>query len=212
MAKGGRPSTRGGATGGLDSADILGVTSLISQREGSREEVDQTMTVLRDVYERYGVDVTDAQLATIGGKGASTMAYYDSFGNLAINTKYFDAAKMDRAYDDCVKSKFHPPRGNKTGIEAVTAHELGHRLTDEVARKQGRGEWQLDAAADDLVKEAAKKSGYGNRTREFRAKISGYGAQSNAEAVAEAFADVYCNGSKAGKESRALVEALNKYF
>ena len=123
MAKGARPGTGGGATGGLDSADILGTTSLISQREGSREEVDQTMTVLRDVYERYGVDVTDAQLATIGGAGASVMAYYDSSGNLAINTKYFDAAKMDQAYDDCVKSKFHPPRGNKTGIEAVT--EIG---------------------------------------------------------------------------------------
>lgn len=212
MAKGGRPSTGGGATGGLNPNDIAGTTSLISEREGRQTEVDQTLTVLRDVYDRYGIDVTDAQLATLTGRGMSTMAYYDTQGNLAINTHYFNAQNMDRAYDQCVEQGFHPSRGNKSGIEAVTAHELGHRLTEEVGRKQGRGDWQLDAAADSVVSEAARNAGYGNRTRAFRSRVSGYGSQSNAEAVAEAFSDVYCNGSRARRESQAIVNVLNRYF
>ena len=211
---GGRGASSGGGGGGgsTGGGSPLETTSLISDRERKPAEVDQTLTVMRDVYDRYGIDVSDARLATMDKRGQSTLAYYDSNGNLAFNQSYFDAQKMDKAYDECVKQGFHPPRGNKTGIEAVAAHELGHRLTEEVGRKQGRGDWKLDAASNDIVKEAAKAAGYGNKTREFRRKISGYGSQSNAEAVAEAFADVYCNGNKASKESRAVVNALNKYF
>ena len=44
------------------------------------------------------------------------------------------------------------------------------------------------------------------------AKISGYAKTNYAECVAEAFADVYCNGKNAKKESRAVVSELNKYY
>lgn len=40
--------------------------------------------------------------------------------------------------------------------------------------------------------------------------ISGYAKSSYAECVAEAVADVYCNGSKARVESRAIVNEINK--
>lgn len=43
-------------------------------------------------------------------------------------------------------------------------------------------------------------------------KISGYATHSNAEAVAEAIADVYCNGKKAKSESKAIVNVMNKYL
>lgn len=201
----------GGATGGLNAGHILSTKSLISERERYQKEVDQVMTVLRDVEKRYGVIVTDAQIATLDKAGASTMAYYDKDGNLAINEKYFDAAKMQAAYDACVDEGFHPGRGKKTGLEATTAHEMGHRLTDVAGVKAGNGEWSLDKTANQIVKQAAEKTGYTD-TKAFAAKISGYAKQNHAEAIAEAYADVYCNGKKAKKESHAIVDVLNTYF
>lgn len=205
-------SSSGGASGGLNPNNIVSTTSLISAREGSQREVDQTLTVLRDVEKRYGVVVEDAEIATLKGAGKRVMAYYDAEGNLAINKSYFDAAKMDAAYDGCVASGFHPSRGNKTGIEAVTAHEMGHRLTDAIGEKTGRGKWAIDSVANDVVKQAARNAGYGRNTRQFISKISGYAKQDNAEALAEAFADVYCNGARASRESRAIVDVMNGYF
>lgn len=204
--------TGGGATGGITGANVVTTDSLISARGQYQNEVDQTLTVLRDVEKNYGVVVEDAQIATLQGKGArSVMAYYDNKGNLAINKNYFDAQKMDQAYDACVDAGFHPSRGNKTGLEAVTAHELGHRLTDVIGEKMGYGSWAIDKVADDIVTRAAKRSGH-KSIESFRSKISGYGSGDNAEAIAEAFADVYCNGSKAGKESKAVVRMMNNYF
>lgn len=202
-------SSSGGASGGLDPSDIVSTTSLISEREGKEREVDETLNVLRDVMKDYGVDLEDVRVATLKGKGNATMAYYDAGGNLAVNKKYFDSKKMNDAYDACVDSGFHPSRGNKTGMEAVVAHEMGHRL-NHIA---GGNSWEkLDSTAYDIVKKASKATGYKNATKEFSAKISGYAKQSYAEAVAEAFADVYCNGKKASRESRAVVSELNKYF
>ena len=201
----------GGATGGLNPGDIVSVSSLISDRERHQEEVDDTLTVLRDVHEKYGVDVEDAQIAVLKGKGLTTMAYYDSAGNLAINQTYFNNERMTSAYDMCVESGFHPGRGSKSGMEAVVAHEMGHRLTDAAGERAGKGTWQLDSTARDIVYNASRAAGYKNMNT-FTAKISGYAKQNYAEAVAEAFADVYCNGSRASRESRAIVTELNKYF
>ena len=163
------------------------------------------------MYDRYGIQIQDAQIATLKGRGASVMGYYDADGNLAINKNYFDSAKMNAAYDRCADSGFHPSRGNKSGIEAVVAHEMGHRLTDAAGVNSGAGSWQLDSTANSIVKQAAKDAGY-RSTKTFVSKISGYAKQNHAEAVAEAFADVYCNGNKAKKESRAIVNVLNKHF
>lgn len=43
-------------------------------------------------------------------------------------------------------------------------------------------------------------------------KISRYATVSNAEAIAEAYSDVKCNGGKAKAESKAIIETLNKYL
>lgn len=204
--------SRGGATGGLNPGNIVSTTSLTSAREGKEAEVDQVLTVARDIYNDFGVEVNDLQIATLKGAGKSTLAYYDAGGNLAYNKAYFNAKTMDKAYDSNVEAGFHPSRGNKTGIEAVVAHEMGHALTDEIAKKKGYGDWQLDRASTDIVKQAAKNSGYGNKTKQFISKISGYAETSHAEALAEAFADVYCNGNKARKESTAIVNEMKTYF
>ena len=75
----------------------------------------------------------------------------------------------------------------------------------------GLGDWQLDKASNVIVKEAKKKL-KAKTTAEVRSKVSGYGATSNAEALAEAFADVYCNGKKASKASQAIVDSMNRYL
>ena len=136
------------------------------------------------------------------------MAYYDG-QNVAMNQAYFNSERMNAAYDACVNSGFHPSRGNKSGIEAVAAHEFGHALSDTVATKMGVKD--LDVASKNIVNEAM-----GNMKRKnantFAAKISGYAKESYAECVAEAVADVYCNGNKARAESKAINKVINKYL
>ena len=188
------------------------MTSLISQRERKQKEVDETLTVLRDVEREYDVILEDVELATMKPRHKKgTMAYYDYGGNLAINEHYFDADVMDAAYDGCVKSGFHPGRGKKTGIEAVTAHEMGHRLTDMAGQRAGLKRWEAFGKTDnDIVRAAAKSLKMTHE--ELRKSISGYAQYNNAECIAEAYADVYCNGRRASKASKAVMAELNRYF
>lgn len=214
---GGRGSSSGGGSfgkfgkGGGQGIDIKSTTSLVSDRERRPEEVDQALSVARDILKDYGIEVEDLQIATLGAKDQNVMAYYDAGGNLAINKNFFDAQKMNGAYDENVKSGFHPSRGNKTGIEAVASHEMGHALTDEIGKKMGLGSWQLDEVADRVIKQASKNAGYKSAYK-LASKISGYATDSKAEALAEAFADVFCNGKKANKESHAIVDVMNSYL
>ena len=203
---------RFGKGGGLNPANIVSTSSLISGRnEGYRDEVDQVLTVARNIQNEYGVNL-DYDIATLKGKDAQgTLGYYDG-SNLAINKNYLNVDKMNKTYDASVESGYHPSRGNKSGLEAVTSHEMGHKLTDEIGKKMGLGSWKLEEASDRVLKEASKKAGYKNATYKLASKVSGYAKSSKAEALAEAFADVYCNGSKASKESKAIVDVMNSYL
>ena len=97
-------------------------------------------------------------------------------------------------------------------MAAVVAHEFGHAATDAVATKLGySGLNKLDRAANVICEEARKQTRHRGVVK-MAAKISGYATTSNAEAVAEAFCDVYCNGKKAKKESRAIVNIANSYL
>lgn len=178
---------------------------MVSERERKQKEVDDTLTVLRDIYEEYGVNVADVQLATMTNN--LVMAYYDSGDNLAVNNTYFDDKKMAKAYATAVKEGYHPNNGNKTAMQAVVAHELGHTLT---ARAAGGFE-NINRFSDKIVTEAARTQRYKNPAS-FASKISGYARSSPAEAIAEAYSDVYCNGNKANSSSRAIVDTLNKYL
>ena len=153
MPKGGRGGTSGGATGGA-GGKISATSSLISERERYGREVDEALEVLSDIQNGFGVNVTDMQVAKVSG---STLGYYDYFGNIAINEKYFkDSKGLDKTYDASVKSGFHPGRGNYSGLQAVLAHELGHRL-NYIA---GGSTWEnLDKSAQQMVQRAAKASG-----------------------------------------------------
>lgn len=195
--------------GGVHAGDIISTTSLVSERENNQVLVDETLSVFKDVYDEYGAQVTDIQIATLKD-GMTTMAYYDFDGNIAFNKAYFNSAKMERAYAASVKDGFHPSNGNKTAMQAVAAHELGHKLTADASTKLGLGTLGLDSAATKIVTEARAATRHKGVVK-MASKISKYATTSNAEAVAEAFADVFCNGKKARKESKAIVDVLNKY-
>ena len=210
---GGRGASSGGSgwTGGnstLNPADIVSTTSLVSAREGQQQEVDETLQAFRDVANEYGYIINDIEIATLKGDGASKLAYYDG-SNIAINKSYFDKAKMESVYADCVKNGFHPSQGNKTALQAVASHELGHALTDAVGSKMGaiKGD-----TANAILKEAKKQGKFTGTVADMAGKISGYAKYNPRECIAEAFADVYCNGTKARKESQSIVNVMNKYL
>lgn len=205
MGSRGARSNAGWSGGGNENPGIQSTTSLVSERERKQKEVDDTLAVLRDIYEEYGVNVADVQLATMTNN--LVMAYYDSGDNLAVNNTYFDDKKMAKAYATAVKEGYHPNNGNKTAMQAVVAHELGHTLT---ARAAGGFE-NINRFSDKIVTEAARTQRYKNPAS-FASKISGYARSSPAEAIAEAYSDVYCNGNKANSSSRAIVDTLNKYL
>lgn len=206
---GGRGSSSSTRTGTGGKVDVLSADSLISARERRGAEVDATLSVLRDIRESYGVDIEDAQVVRI--KQAGVMAYYDSEGNLAVNNTYFDMQKMNSAYDNSVASGFHPSRGNKSGMEATVAHEMGHRLTDIAGQNMGWGKWNLELASTKILTEA-RKNLRASSIASMQGNISGYAKQNGPEAIAEAFSDVYCNGRKAKRESTAIVNVLKKYL
>ena len=202
---GGKSSSWGGGGGG--SAPPLSTADLISQREGKTTEVDQVLSVLRDVNNQYGVQI-DTEVG-IFPAGSSVMGYHDpNTGNLGMSKSYFDSAKLDGVMDEQAKIGYHPSRGDKSGIEAVMSHEAGHKLNYVASDKAGMS---ADALANKVVSSASKSLGYKNSAN-MASKISGYATESMKECIAEAFADVYCNGNNARKESKAVVSELNKYF
>lgn len=207
---GGRGAGSGGREGGggsLGASDIYDTTSLISEgMSGNEKMTGEILSVCRDVYDEYGLQVNDLDLATIN-PAKPAIAYYDG-SNVGWNKTFFDEKKLESSYADCVKNGFHPSNGKKTAAEAVAAHELGHALTDKAARKMGTV--GIDATATAIVKEARKQTKHKGVVQMARG-VSRYATHSNAEAIAEAFSDVYCNGKKAKSESIAIVNVLNKY-
>lgn len=198
-------------TGGVGAGDILETRSLISERGGNQELVDETLSVFKDVHDEYGVQVNDIQIAKMKA-GSDTMAYFDSDGNIAINEAYFNKGRMEAAYKKCVESGYHPSNGNKTATQAVAAHELGHKLTEAAGTKlKMAGFGNIDKAANAILTEARKTTRHRSNAQ-MAGKISGYAKTKPAEAVAEAFADVYCNGKNARSESKAIVTVMNKYL
>ncbi len=213
---GGYSPSRGGWDGGGKGGSPLETYDLVSQREGKRQEVDQVLSVARDVQDQYGFNL-DTVVAKMPA-GSNAMAYYQynvltpDQGNIGVNRTFFNSAKIDAVYDESVRTKFHPSRGNKSGMEATIAHEMGHAVTGQIAGKRGKS---LDAVSNEIITEARKKDPNNNkklRNSDYAGKVSGYSTHTPSECVAEAFSDVYCNGSKANSASRYIVETLNEYY
>lgn len=214
MAKSSRGGRRGGGGGnvGLNPKSIKSTSNLLLDTALDDVTRGQVVHTLKDFQDEYGLTYNNTRIAQLQGKEASgILAYYDGAG-IAINSQFLDSAKMDSVYKQCVESGFHPSSGKKSGMEAVTAHELGHALTDMVGAKMGiTGINSTHLSATAIVEEARKQTSH-RGVVQMASKISGYATHSNAEAVAEAICDVYCNGSKAKSESLAIVSVVNKYL
>ena len=207
---GGRGSRSGGrgrsGGGGLKAGDILSRASLVSERE-KYDVSNDILDSVRDVYDEYGLQLDDMHIAELKA-GVNAIAYYDG-ANIGWNKKYMSEKTLNASYADCVADGFHPSNGNRTPAEAVAYHELGHALTDAVGRKMGS--YDIDASATRIVTEARKQTSH-RGVVQMASKISGYATESNAEAIAEAFADWKCNGSKAKTESKAIVNVIDSYL
>lgn len=196
--------------GGISASDILSTRDLVSDREHNQSFVDELMTPFWHANNEYGYAAEQIQVATLK-KGSNAIAYYDG-ANIAINESYYSKKGLEKAYAECVKTGFHPSKGKKTAAEAVMSHEIGHALTDAVGQKMGiTGLGSTDKAATRIVSEARKQTKH-RGVVQLASKISGYATYSNAEAIAEAYSDVYCNGGRAKAESKAIVNVINSYL
>lgn len=193
---------RGG--GGVNAANIKNERDLLSDTKASRADVNDVLMTARDIHDEYGVDVGQFMLAEVVGKDSTTMAYSDGT-DIGFNSKYFNGVNMEGAYKACVDSGFHPSNGNKTAMQAVASHEYGHVLTQKAGERLGV--YDMDDAAKIIVDRATAATKH-KGSKSFAKKISGYAGHSNAECVAEALADVYCNGKNASAESRAIYKEI----
>lgn len=197
--------------GGLDPSNISNIQDMISQNTQHPDSVNAVLSVSKEVeaeYGDYGV-VHQFVTATIGGKDKDTIGFYDG-ANIGLNQSFFNNPDgLTGAMKEMGKSGFHPSIGNKTGLEAVAAHEFGHALTDAVGQKIGMT--GIDAIATHIVKQAVKDTPH-KGVVQMASKISKYATTSNAEAIAEAFCDTFCNGSKAKLESKAIMKVVNGYI
>ena len=108
---------------------------------------------------------------------------------------------------------------------SVATHEMGHAINWNLITKNPSYEydfervidWNDQTTAKKIVSEACKKTkktefGKGKKNVELRNLQSKYGATKPAEAIAEAFADLYANESNANPLSKAIVDEINLLF
>lgn len=153
----------------------------------------------RDAFEaEYGAAVKGMNLSAATFSDPSVLGAYGG-NTLFMNQRYIQNANLTQAMKRAEKSGYHPGIGNKTGAEAVASHEIGHRLGEIAAGRAGISE-------KDIVGRAASKLGI--KTENVAGHISKYARSNYGETIAEASADVFCNGSKASKASIAIVNEL----
>lgn len=157
----------------------------------------------RDAFEReYGAVVKGMNLSVATFSDPSTLGAYGG-NTLFMNEKYVKNANLTQAMQAGAKSGFHPGIGNKTGAEAVASHEIGHRLGEIAAQKAG-------ISQQDIVARAAAKVNI--KTENMAGHISKYARSNYGETIAEASADVFCNGAKASKVSKAIMAEVKAIF
>ena len=198
-AGGGEGQFGGGMTGENTSTTVLSshpLTDEISKGGGSfANEIMNT----RDAFEReYGAAVKQMNLSVARFSDATTLGAYGG-DTLFMAEKYVKNKNLTQAMKSAEKSGFHPSIGNKTGAEAVASHEIGHRLGEMAAKKAGISE-------QDIVSRAAKKVGI--KTENMAGHISKYARSNYGETIAEASADVFCNGKKANRVSKAIMNEV----
>ena len=208
MAKGNRPGGGGAGPFGAgmenkgSSATVKSAHPLTDEigKAGGGNFANEIMNT-RDAFEQeYGTAAKGINLyaATFNQRGVLGAYGGDT---VYMNQKYIRNANLTDAMQTAAQSGFHPGIGNKTGAEAVTAHEIGHRLGEIAAQK-------VKGTERDVVGRAAKKIGI--KTEDMAGHISKYARTNYSETIAEASADVFCNGSKASKASQAIMAEVKR--
>ena len=153
----------------------------------------------RDAFEREYGDAVKMLNLRVGTFSNPTILGAYGGDTLYMNQKYVRNKNLTAAMQAGAQSGFHPGIGNKTGAEAVAAHEIGHRLGEIASKKAGISE-------RDIVDRAAKKIGI--KTANMAGHISKYARSNYGETIAEASADVFCNGKRASKASIAIMAEI----
>lgn len=209
-----------GASGSLGGGSGEKITS--DETPITRKMYDESDPVRKEGLGQFISAVEDANDSDFNGIGKmletmavasnvsnpAVLAYYkEGGGGVAINELFVDS-NSDARYDATVASKYHPSRGNESGVFAVMSHEVGHAVTEACAVAKGMS---FEAYSKKVVESAARKVG-AKKIETFAQNISGYAKDSYPECIAEAFADVRCNGSKAKAESKAIYDILKKDY
>ena len=164
--------------------------------QGGGEFANEIMNTRDALEAEYGPAVKRMSLEAAVFSDGSTLGAYGS-DTLYMNEKYIKNKYLTQAMKST--GGFHPGIGDKTGAEAVAAHEIGHRLGEIAAKQAGISE-------KDIVSRAGNKIGV--KTENVAGHISGYARSNYGETIAEACSDVYCNGNNASKASRAVMAEI----
>lgn len=203
MAKGDRGGKRGVGKFGEGMENGKDTTTTIKRAHPLTDEIGKgggsfanEIMNTRDAFEsEYGSAVKQMNLSVAVFGDATTLGAYGG-NTLFMAEKYVKNKNLTIAMKASEKSGYHPSIGNKTGAEAVAAHEIGHRLGEIAAKKAGISE-------QDIVARAASKVNI--KTENMAGHISKYARSNYSETIAEASSDVFCNGNKASRVSRAIM-------
>lgn len=204
MAKGG--SKVGGAGkygGGMDNKDttttVRNANPLTEQiSKGGGSFANEIMSTRDEMEAEYGSAVKDMKLYTATFGDPTVLGAYGD-DTLYMAKKYVKNKNLTEAMKNAEASGFHPSIGNRTGAEAVASHEIGHRLGQIAAQKAGITE-------KDIVANAASKVNI--KTENMAGYISKYARSNYGETIAEASADVFCNGKNASRASIAIMNEV----
>lgn len=189
----------GGMSGGQEPGATVRSSHPLTQeigKTGGGQFANEIMST-RDAFEaEYGSAVKGLNLSVATFNQEGVLGAYGQ-NTLYMNQKYIRNANLTEAMQN--SNGFHPGIGNRTGAEAVASHEIGHKLGEFASRRAGISE-------QDIVARAGKKVGI--KTENMAGHISQYARSSYAETIAEASADVFCNGAKASKASRAIMNEV----
>lgn len=176
---------------GATLLDSHPLTEEISKGGGSfANEIMNT----RDAMEaEYGSAVKQMNLSVGKFRERGILGAYGN-DTLIMNQRYVKNKNLTDVMRDT--DGFHPGIGNKTGAEAVASHEIGHRLGEIAAKRAG-------ISQRDIVDRAAKKVRI--KTEDMAGHISKYARSNYGETIAEASADVFCNGRRASRASKAIM-------
>lgn len=208
--------------GGAGGAEVLiaGTMDVWSFRHNPQNEpfvnqINESVRTMEDDFPGLMSNINSVDAATLAGDGAdSILGFYernpDGRRMVALNSGYVNPNKMNMVYDASIAEGYHPPRGNRTGTEAVTYHEMGHALSGAIADRMN--EQDYNTACRRIVLNAYRSTGGKGGIKTWAGGISGYATTNNQECIAEACADWYCNGSNAKAQSKAVMSEMRRIF